>query len=277
VLPTITELDAHLARTPDDLSARYQRARLLAEAGRFAAAVEDLKVAVLDDEVMAALGDDPGPLGPLLEHPHVVLAMDADPELSDALDALQTRDFAAVLRAPDDGPHPGTAAYLKAVATSELGQNAESLRWSEKTAELLPDVPDAWFNLGCAYEALDRKADAITAYRRSTAAARDFGNGWYNLALLLRRTADLRGSRDALEAAVQSDPQSSLFVYKLAEAWALVGRIPEAEAELKRAIALEDAVRDALRESDLFKSTLGEDRIRVLLRKEKVRKPSSPT
>ncbi len=277
-MPTLAELDDHLDREPDDLRARFERARLLVSAGRRAAAVEDLKAAVLDDGVMAALAEDAGELGPLLEHPHVVLAMDADPELSRALDALQARDFAAVMRAPDDGPHPGTAAYLKSVACSELGRNDESLRWSVRATELLPDVPDTWFNLACAYEALDRRTEAVETYRRSTAAATDFGNGWYNLALLLRRLADLRGSLDALKAAVASDPRSSLFVYKLAEAWALVGRIPEAEGELRRAIALEDAVRDALRESELFRSTLGEDRIRALVRKkEPVRKPSRST
>lgn len=270
-MPTLAELDARLAQDPEDLRARYDRARLLVAAGRPAAAVADLQLAVLDDGVIAALAEDAGELAPLLEHPHVVLAMDADPELSRALDALQGRDFAAVLRAPDEGPHPGTAAYLKAVATSELGRQDESLSWSIRTTELLPHVPDAWFNLGCAYEALERRPEALDAYRRAVAAAPDFGNGWYNLALLLRRVADLRGSADALKAAVAADPDSSLFVYKLAEAWALLGRIPEAEAELRRAMDLDDAVRDALRESDVFKSTLGQDRIVALTRTKKKR------
>jgi tetratricopeptide (TPR) repeat protein len=277
-LATLAELDARLDQHPDDFAARFERARLLIEAGRRTAAVEDLKVAVLDDAVMAALAEDAGPLGPLLEHPHVVLAMDADPELSRALDALQAGRFAEVLDAPDDGPHPGTAAFLKSVACSELGRQEDSLRWSERASQLLPDVPDTWFNLGCALEALDRRPAALDAYRRSTAAARDFGNGWYNLGLLLRRTADLRGSLAAFQAAVAADPRSSLFVYKLAEAWALSDRGAEAEDELRRAIALDDAARDALRDSALFRRALGDERVRALAKKPKpaVRTTSKP-
>jgi tetratricopeptide (TPR) repeat protein len=276
-MKTLPELDAVLAADPEDLPARFARAKLLQAAGRVTAAIEDLKLAVLDDAVMAALAEDAGPLGPLLEHPHLVLAMDADPELSTALDALQARRFDAVLGAPDDGPHPGTAAYLKSVAASELGRHADSLRWSEVAAGHLPHVADVWFNTGCALEALERRPEAVAAYRRGVEVAKDFGNGWYNLGMVLRRTADLRGSLEAFQAAAQADPASSLFVYKLAEAWALVGRLAECESELRRAIAMEDAVRDALRESDVFRAALGEDRVRALSRPppKPVKKPST--
>ncbi len=132
-------------------------------------------------------------------------APEQNTEVDQAEDAMQKNDFATA-----------EALLQKAVAAK-------------------PDDYRAWFDLGYVYNALQRPAGAVAAYRKSLTAKPDVFESNLNLGLLLAKQGDNAEAAKYLSAATQlkptAHPQESL-----ARAWQALGRVQEA-ADPQRALA----------------------------------------
>jgi Flp pilus assembly protein TadD len=97
----------------------------------------------------------------------------------------------------------------------------------QKAVAVKPDDYRAWFDLGYVYNALQRPADAIQAYRKSVAAKPDVFESNLNLGLLLAKQGDNAEAARYLKAATQLKPTSHPEE-SLARAWQALGRVQEA-------------------------------------------------
>lgn len=108
--------------------------------------------------------------------------------------------------------------------------------------ELHPEDLRAEYNLGLAYEKLDRPADAISAYqtaiRWQTGRAQQDPQPYLDLGTLLSRQAKFADALTPLELAVRFGPSNPLASQQLGLAMEALGRYDEAIAALKHAADL---------------------------------------
>jgi Flp pilus assembly protein TadD len=97
----------------------------------------------------------------------------------------------------------------------------------QKAIAAKPDDYRAWFDLGYVYNALQRPADAIAAYRKSVAAKPDVFESNLNLGLLMAKQGDNAGAAQSLQAATQLKPMAHPEE-SLARAWQALGRVEAA-------------------------------------------------
>ncbi|MGH9554327.1 MAG: tetratricopeptide repeat protein [Terriglobales bacterium] len=125
-------------------------------------------------------------------------------------------------------------AVLEADVAIEKQDYPTAERLLKGVVEAHPRDYRAWFNLGFVYNATDRSADAIDAYRQAVAAQPDIFESNLNLGMLLAA----RSSPEAetfLRAATRLKP-SAKANEGLARAWISLGRVLEA-ARLQDALA----------------------------------------
>jgi tetratricopeptide (TPR) repeat protein len=136
---------------------------------------------------------------PTIRHHRVAEEVPDDsssPEVNQAETAMQHRDFTA----------------------------AESLLQKAITAK--PNDYRAWFDLGYVYNATQRGAQAIDAYRKSVAAKPDVFESNLNLGILLAGQGDKVEAAKYLKAATQLKPTANP-AEGLARAWQSLGRVEE--------------------------------------------------
>ena len=115
----------------------------------------------------------------------------------------------------------------------------EMLEWDQKWTESEPEDPDAWNDLGHAYEMLDRDNDAIKAYRQAIRVDPKYADGWYNLGDVYHR---LKRYNDALEAyrqVVRIAPEAAWTWYHLGCAYHHLKRYNDAIKALRQAMKID--------------------------------------
>jgi len=115
-----------------------------------------------------------------LELMRAAMLLDSDP-------ADSARRASAVLAS---SPEHGGASLLLANACQRLGDAARALAVLEPLAAAQPAAAVLQLELGRAYRAAARRADAIAAWRRAVALAPGLADGWRELALELEATGD---------------------------------------------------------------------------------------
>jgi Flp pilus assembly protein TadD len=124
---------------------------------------------------------------------------------------------------PDDASSPEIAQAETAMQHNDF-TTAESLLQKAVTAK--PSDYRAWFDLGYIYNATNRLADAVEAYRKSVAAKPDVFESNLNLGLLLARQRENAEAVRYLKVATQLTP--TLHPEEsLAHAWQSLGRVEE--------------------------------------------------
>ena len=128
----------------------------------------------------------------------------------------------------------------------ELSPNA-ALAASRDATAISPDSVPAWWVRMVAADAAGETAELIAAARRTTE-LEGFGQEWLSLGVLLARSGDLVGARDAMDHAVAStvlDPivelNAALFYDKIgadAEAKAAVSRLLQARNDIEPMLAI---------------------------------------
>lgn len=118
--------------------------------------------------------------------------------------------------------------------------SAEGLLQKAVTAKA--DDYRAWFDLGYVYNALQRPADAVAAYRKSVAAKSDVFESNLNLGLLLAKQGDTADAAGYLKASTQLKPTEHPEE-SLARAWQALGRVQEASDPQSAVVSFAQAAR----------------------------------
>ena len=128
--------------------------------------------------------------------------------------------------------------------STHFGDQGEALTFADRAAARDGGRADHWNRLGLALEALQRRSDAVDAYREATRHGPYEAVYWANLARALTRVAGSDPSRrdDAIAAARQAtiaDPNAPVGHVVLAEIAIAFGRCELALSEATRAASLE--------------------------------------
>ena len=105
----------------------------------------------------------------------------------------------------------------------------------QKAVAAKPNDYRAWFDLGYVYNATDRRAEAIDAYRKAVAAKPDVFESNLNLGLLLAKQGENAEAAKYLKAATQLKPTDHPE-RGLTRAWQALGRVEES-ADPQQALA----------------------------------------
>jgi tetratricopeptide (TPR) repeat protein len=95
----------------------------------------------------------------------------------------------------------------------QLGRYDESIVVLEKAITLAPEDAKAWNYLGCSYSEKGRQLDAQHAYKKAIELKSDFGDAYFNLALVLAtvKPPDIPGAKEnyqrALSLGIAHDPR----------------------------------------------------------------------
>jgi Flp pilus assembly protein TadD len=133
---------------------------------------------------------------------------------------------------PDDTSSPEVDQAETAMQHNDF-TTAESLL--QKAVAAKPSDYRAWFDLGYVYNATNRLADAVEAYRKSVAAKPDVFESNLNLGILLARQGETTEAARSLKAATQLTPTVHPEE-SLARAWQSLGRVEET-ADPQQALA----------------------------------------
>jgi len=129
-------------------------------------------------------------------------------------------------------------------SSAELAQAEEAMQHNDfaaaepllqKAVAAKPNDYRAWFDLGYVYNATDRRADAIDAYRKAIAAKPDVFESNLNLGLLLAKQDENTEAAKYLKAATQLKPTDRSEA-ALTRAWQALGRVEES-ADPQQALA----------------------------------------
>lgn len=118
---------------------------------------------------------------------------------------------------------PAIAPVVRAEAAIEKKDWATAEQALKEALDKDPNYYRAWFDLGFVYNATDRAADSIAAYRKAVAAKPDVFESNLNLGLMLARTGDPEAAK-YLRAAATLKP-SAKTEEGLARAWLSLGQV----------------------------------------------------
>ncbi len=144
-------------------------------------------------------------------------------------------------RVEEPGPEQNTEVdQAEAAMQNNDFTAAEALLQKAVTAK--PDDYRAWFDLGYIYNALQRPADSVAAYRKSVAAKPEVFESNLDLGLVLAKQGGNAEAAKYLRAATQltptAHPQESL-----ARAWQSLGRVQEASDPQSALVAYAEAAK----------------------------------
>lgn len=130
-------------------------------------------------------------------------------------------------RVEETGPEDPNAVLMDQAETAMQHNDFATAETAlQKVTAAKPDDYRAWFDLGYIYNATQRQAQAVDAYRKSVTAKSDVFESNLNLGLLLAKQGDNPDAAKYLKAATQlkpSDkPEQGLF-----RAWQALGRVEE--------------------------------------------------
>jgi tetratricopeptide (TPR) repeat protein len=126
---------------------------------------------------------------------------------------------------------PGFAAAWANLGTAQaaLGDTATAVSSLERaTADIMPVLPEAHYNLALAYARQGRNDEALAAYRRAVELRPNHARAWLNLGNMLARSGQLEASVAAFESALSVDPTLVAASLSLGNAFRHLGRWSEA-------------------------------------------------
>lgn len=116
---------------------------------------------------------------------------------------------------------------------------ATAIWWSRKAIELVPQLPEAWFNLGVALGGEGKRAEAIRALEEASACAQDDANAQNSIGLrFIELLADEQAEK-CLRRAMTLVPAFVFPYVNLAKLRAHQKRFDEAELAARKAVALD--------------------------------------
>ena len=123
----------------------------------------------------------------------------------------------------------GQSEWLKRSIALEKRKDWQGLLdWSLKWTKSEPKNVLAWYNLGYAYDELNRYNDAIEALRQAVRIDPEYANAWNNLGAAYVELKRYNDAIEALRQAVRIDPEDAVAWYNLGTAYAFSGNRTEA-------------------------------------------------
>ncbi len=114
----------------------------------------------------------------------------------------------------------------------------EARRWSETAVELVPDLADAWVNLGVVRRRSGDTAGAEAAYRRAVEADADHLPAYQNLSALMWLRGEHDVAQQILKLLDRRDNRNPVTYVSLGAASLQAERLEEARAYYRRALKL---------------------------------------
>jgi predicted O-linked N-acetylglucosamine transferase (SPINDLY family) len=149
------------------------------------------------------------------------------------LDAA-VRDYRRVLKAAPDAPE---ALHGLGVALLQLGKPTEAVAPLRRAARLQPADAAVRMNLGNALAASQRQGEAIDCYREAVRLQPGLAEGWFNLGNLLDQQGQHDAALAAYDSAVALDEKHPAYRGNRALCLKALGRVADAEADLRAAVA----------------------------------------
>ncbi|MFY9341933.1 MAG: tetratricopeptide repeat protein [Planctomycetota bacterium] len=188
-----------------------------------------------------ALSKEPGHAMLHFEHGRACLMLGDGPHAAASLQralqlglqpvvAGQARRFARLAAVP--GLWLGAQRVEKAIAAADL---AQALGGARELLRNVGPVAEAWLLLGIVYHKLGRLRRAERVLRRSLRADRESPEAHNRLGILLVATGRVPEGHDLLQRAHQLAPADPSPLLHLAQACAMLGRMPDAEAHVAAA------------------------------------------
>lgn len=158
-----------------------------------------------------------------------------------AMIALQGGEPARALRELDRlGPPAREHAEilrLRGLALMRLGDAGAAIASLSEAVERWPDDAMTCGQLGAVLAATGDLDGAVTLLRRAVALDPDHYEGWFNLGHALQRLDDARGACDAFGEALRLAPEQADVRVQHAEMLKRIGRLDQAEAQLRQVLA----------------------------------------
>jgi len=130
-------------------------------------------------------------------------------------------------------------ALHEAIVAVEDAQFDRAVPLLERVTASDPAIPIAQLNLGVALARRKQYARAVGPLTRAVALRPDDMRGRYELASALYETGNAKGAADEFAIVAKKMPDWADARYSLGSVYARIDRVPDAIAELKRAVALE--------------------------------------
>jgi tetratricopeptide (TPR) repeat protein len=134
--------------------------------------------------------------------------------------------------------HPNSGMVWKFLGVSLGMQGKDALHALETTASLLPDDPEAHFNLGNALRVVGRLDDAAGSYRRALEIRPGFGIVHLALGDVLQARGQLEAAAASYRRALEIEPDKAEARNDLGAVLLGLGQLPEAVAHLRRALEI---------------------------------------
>jgi hypothetical protein len=151
------------------------------------------------------------------------------------------REYRKVL---SEEPENALARHYLGVIHYQRNELDAALPLLEASVEASAHEPEFHNNLGLAYAAADREADALDAYRAALSLQPDHAAAWNNLGLALQSTNDVGGAIDAFRRAVSLKPDFAHAHWNLALALLLDGQFHAGWNEYEWRLRLPELGRD---------------------------------
>ncbi len=132
------------------------------------------------------------------------------------------------------------AQWAKRAIALETKQDWQGmLDWCRRWAKSEPKSGDVWFNLGVAYSCLNRRNDALGAYRQAVLVDPEHGDAWFALGAAYDAAKRYGAAMDAYRQAVTVEPESAKAWFGLGTVCSRLEKYDEAIEAYRRAVAID--------------------------------------
>ncbi len=145
----------------------------------------------------------------------------------------------------DVNPRAGFAFNNLGDAHLANGDLGAALNAYEAAVRAEPTLVKAYINLAETYTALDRPGDAEHAMAELAKLPDRTSDDFSNLGIVLMKMGQPARALESLATAVSMDPDSPTYLFNQANALAVLGQLPQAEAVFRRCLAVAPALAGA--------------------------------
>ncbi len=131
--------------------------------------------------------------------------------------------------------------FARGSAAAQAGRMTEGIAALRRAVELMPDFPEAHYNLGAAYRDVGNADAALAAYRRAAELVPKFADVHVDIASLLRERRELEEAERSLRAALALKPNFPEALLELGNVHKGAGDWRAALEAFRRAVSLDPA------------------------------------
>jgi tetratricopeptide (TPR) repeat protein len=135
-------------------------------------------------------------------------------------------------------PDMHEAWYNMGISYYNLGDYHKSISCYEKAVEIKPDKHEAWYNMGNSHYNLGDYHKSISCYEKAVEIKPDMHEAWYNLGISYFNLGDYHKSIACYEKAVEIKPDKNEAWYSMGSSYVKLQSLDKAYSSYSRFIAL---------------------------------------